>query len=139
MTARFSPFWLTHHSPDAFNRCVSLGPLRVCARCLGTYPTALIFLVWQWLRKDWQVHSTDVPWVALLALPALLDWAFGQFFAQRGNNAWRLLTGVGLGLAIGRAMFLHLREPWGRPLQVLLIESLLVAVPVLIFRLRRQS
>jgi uncharacterized membrane protein len=139
VNARFAPFWLTHHTPDGFNRCVAVGPLRVCARCLGTYPTALLLMGWQWLKKDWQVSSSDTVFVALAAMPALVDWAFGQFYPQRGTNLWRVLTGVGLGLGIGRALFLHLREPLGRPMQVLLIESLAVAVPVLAWRWWRES
>jgi uncharacterized membrane protein len=125
-------FWLSHHHEEEYNRTYVLGGVRVCARCLGTYPVLLAVLValfkvraplsWQW----------DVPVVLGLTLPALVDWAVGRFRPAGGSNAVRTLTGVLLGVALGRSLFVHFQKPLP---PVLVWQAALVAVialPVLL-------
>ena len=118
-------FWLSHHHEEEYNRTYLLGGVRVCARCLGTYPVLLAVLVALFkvrapLSWDW-----DVPVVLGLTLPALVDWAVGRFRPAGGSNAVRTLTGVLLGVALGRSLFVHFQKPLP---PVLVWQAALVAV-----------
>jgi uncharacterized membrane protein len=124
-------FWLSHHPPQEWNRTYLVGGVRVCARCLGTYPVlfaALVLQLFLWAPLSWRY---DVPFALLLTLPALLDWARGRLSPRGGSNAVRTVSGVLLGLALGRTLYVHLRSPWPPALrwQVLVIAA--VALPVL--------
>jgi uncharacterized membrane protein len=132
-------FWLSHHHEEEYNRTYVLGGVRVCARCLGTYPVLLAVMVglfkvraplsWQW----------DVPVVLGFTLPALVDWAVGRFRPAGGSNAVRTLTGVLLGVALGRSLFVHFQRPLP---PVLVWQAALVAVvalPVLLMTYRGQG
>jgi len=125
-------FWLSHHHEEEYNRTYLLGGVRVCARCLGTYPVLLAVMVglfkvraplsWQW----------DVPLVLGLTLPALVDWAVGRFRPSGGSNAVRTLTGVLLGMALGRSLFVHLQKPLPPMLVWQAALVAVVALPVLL-------
>jgi uncharacterized membrane protein len=130
-------FWLSHHHPEEYNRTYVLGGVRVCARCLGTYPVLLATLVaLVRLRAPLTWHG-DVPVVLGLTLPALVDWAVGRFRPTGGSNAVRTLTGVLLGLGLGRSLSIHVQKPLP---PVLLWQAALVAIvalPVLLASARR--
>ena len=130
-------FWLSHHREAEYHRTWVLGGVRVCARCLGTYPAlaavlGLLFhlrapLAWRW----------DLPLVLGLTLPALLDWCAGRLRPEGGSNAARALTGVLLGAALGRSLYVHLQAPLP---PVLLAQAALVtalAGPVIVVALGR--
>jgi uncharacterized membrane protein len=129
--------WLSHHRAAEAHRTYLLGGVRVCARCLGTYPVlacvlALLFLVRAPLSWRW-----DVPAVLGLTLPALVDWSRGRLRPGGGSNAVRTLTGVLLGAALGRSLYVHLQRPLPA---VLLAQGALVtavALPVIVVALRR--
>ncbi|WP_224245654.1 DUF2085 domain-containing protein [Hyalangium gracile] len=130
-------FWLSHHREDEYNRTYVLGGVRVCARCLGTYPVLLagffaLFALRAPLEWKW-----DVPVVLGLTLPALGDWALGRFRPRGGTNLVRTGTGVLLGLALARSLYIHVQRPLPA---VLLAQAALVtavAVPVILATYRR--
>lgn len=110
-----TPFLLSHHPPSGYDRCVRVGGLHLCARCLGLYPTMFAALAVQIALRSPMAWPGD-PWLAfLLPVPALVDWARGKFDPRSGTNASRLLTGTLLGISLGRTLYLHLRKP-GFPL-----------------------
>jgi uncharacterized membrane protein len=130
-------FWLSHHHPDEFNRTYVLGGVRVCARCLGTYPVLLAVFVGLFAVRAPRTWAWDVPVGLALTVPALADWAVGRFRPAAGSNAVRTLTGVGLGAALGRSLFIHVQRPLPT---VLLAQAALVtavAVPVILATYRR--
>ncbi|RYZ35051.1 MAG: DUF2085 domain-containing protein [Myxococcaceae bacterium] len=130
-------FWLSHHHADEFNRTYLLGGVRVCARCLGTYPVLAAVFVGLFALKAPLSWTWDVPVGVALILPALVDWAVGRFRPASGNNAVRTLTGVLLGLGLGRSLYIHVQRPLPA---VLLAQALLVtgvAVPVILATYRR--
>ncbi|SEU18428.1 DUF2085 domain-containing protein [Stigmatella erecta] len=130
-------FWLSHHREEEFNRTYVVGGVRLCARCLGTYPVLLAVLGGLFgLRAplDW---VWDVPAVLGLTLPALVDWAVGRFRPAGGHNAVRTLTGVLLGVALGRSLYVHVQRPLPTVLwaQAALVTA--VALPVILATYRR--
>jgi uncharacterized membrane protein len=130
-------FWLSHHREDEYNRTYVLGGVRVCARCLGTYPVMLAVLVGLFALRVPLEWRWDVPAVLGLTLPALVDWALGRFRPAGGTNQVRTLTGVFLGLALGRSLYVHIQRPLPA---VLLAQAALVtavAVPVILATYRR--
>jgi len=132
------PFWLSHHHADELNRCYRFGGLHVCARCLGTYPVLFAAMAVQIALKAPLSHALDVPLTLALTLPALADWAYGRFRPQAGSNAVRTITGIMLGLALGRTLFVHVQRPL--PLALLLQLGLVTAVagPVILATYRRR-
>lgn len=124
-------FWLSHHPPAEWSRTLRVRGVRVCARCLGTYPVLFAAVVAQVVFRapperagEWRVG------VGLL-LPALSDWCVGRLSPASGTNAWRVLTGALLGLGLGRALYLHMAvRPFPAVLLWQLGLSLAVVVPV---------
>ena len=124
-------FWLSHHHEDEYNRTYLLGGVRVCARCLGTYPVLVAVMMGLFALRAPLAWPWDVPVVLGLTLPALVDWAVGRFRPASGTNAVRTLTGVLLGAALGRSLFVHLQKPLPPMLVWQGALVLLVALPVL--------
>jgi uncharacterized membrane protein len=127
-------FWLSHHYDDELDRCWRIGPLHVCARCLGTYPT--LFAVFALQLK----HPLDLPLPIVLALtlPATADWAYGRFRPHSGSNLWRTLTGILLGVALSQTLFLHIARHQPVPMLVQLGLVTAVAGPVILASYRRR-
>jgi hypothetical protein len=69
----------------------------------------LAAMVVQW-SLGWARPAPPDPWIALGALPALVDWGLGRL-GRRGRNDIRVLTGVLLGLALGRTLAIYVRDP----------------------------
>jgi len=132
-------FWLSHHSPAEYHRTYALGRLRVCARCAGLYPALLAALGAQFAARAPLASAWDLPLGVGLLAPALVDWAVGQARPGAGSNGWRTATGVLLGLALGRTLYVHFQRPWPQALvaQAALVTA--VAVPVILLRLGRRE
>ncbi len=130
-------FWLSHHHDDELDRTWNLGGLRVCARCLGTYPVLFAFIAVQLELHAPLSHPLDIAFSLGLLVPALADWAYGRFRPHAFSNTWRTFTGALLGLALGRTLFIHLQRPL--PLPLLLQMGLVtgVATPVILATYRR--
>ena len=124
-------FWLSHHHEDEYNRTYLLDGVRVCARCLGTYPVLVAVMLGLFALRAPLAWPWDVPVVLGLTLPALVDWSVGRFRPASGTNAVRTLTGVLLGAALGRSLFVHLQKPLPPMLVWQGALVLLVALPVL--------
>ncbi len=125
-------FWLSHHHAEEYNRTYVFGGVRVCARCLGTYPVLLATLVGLFKLRAPLAWPWDIPVVLGLTLPAVVDWAVGRFRPRAGSNAVRTLTGVLLGLALGRSLFIHVQKPLPPVLVWQAALVAVVAIPVLI-------
>lgn len=130
-------FWLSHHTADEWNRTYLVRGVRLCARCLGTYPVMFAAIAAQFLLNAPLVWEHDGLWCVGWLLPGLLDWAFGRFRPERFGNDWRLLTGAGIGLALGRTLYVHIQQPLPLWLQVQVGLVTAVSVPVILASLRR--
>ena len=132
-------FWLSHHRVDELDRCWKLGGVYLCARCLGTYPILFAAIAAQLRLHAPLSHPLDLPIALGLLAPALADWAFGRFHPHAFGNPWRTFTGILLGLALGRTLFIHLQRPL--PVSLLLQMALVtgVATPVILATYRRTT
>jgi uncharacterized membrane protein len=133
-----TPFWLSHHAPSDYARCVRFGRWHICARCLGTYSTLACALVWQFVSHCSLEYAFDVAAVLALTLPATLDWAYGVRYPHRFSNGWRIATGVGLGLALGRTLFIHFQRPFPPVLVAQAVLVATVALPVILVAYRKR-
>ncbi|MBK7858354.1 MAG: DUF2085 domain-containing protein [Archangiaceae bacterium] len=131
-------FWLSHHHPDELNRCYRFGALHVCARCLGTYPVLFAVFLLQFALRAPLTLAHEVPVVLALTAPALADWAWGRFRPEGGSNGWRTLTGIALGVALGRTLFVHVQRPLPPALLAQLGLVTAVAGPVILATYRRR-
>lgn len=102
-------FVLAHHLPSEFYRCYSpvvFGRrVHVCARCAGVYPgIAAGVLAYVTLLQG----SDALLAVAVLPLPALVDWTLTTVRDARGYNPVRTATGalLGCGYGLGIAILL---------------------------------
>jgi uncharacterized membrane protein len=125
-------FWLSHHHADELYRCWRIGNVPVCARCLGTYPTLFAIFFAQFVLHAPLSHPLDLPLALALTIPALADWAYGRFRPHAFTNAWRTLTGVALGLALGRTLFIHVQKPLPLALVAQAALVTVVAGPVIL-------
>lgn len=96
------PYLLSHHEPAEWDRCyaptVGGRRIRLCARCLGIYPGIVAGLLASLVGSS---MPTGLAVVALLPLPALVDWTATAFTPRRGSNPVRTATGLALGYAYG--------------------------------------
>lgn len=132
-------FWLAHHTADELDRTYRLGRVHVCARCLGTYPTMFLVIAVQISQRAPLEWKWDGPWAVGLLMPGLVDWAIGRFRPHAGSNAWRTLSGMGIGLALGRTLYVHMVSPFPLWLGVQAAVVAVVAVPVLALSYRQRS
>jgi hypothetical protein len=102
-------FLLAHHAPAEYDRCYRLGGLHFCARCTGLYPALLLVLglqlagVVETVRTEWAV-------LFLLPVPAVFSWARRRLTGAAGSNPVSTVTGALLGIALGRGIYIYLRD-----------------------------
>lgn len=130
-------FWLSHHHPEEWNRTYRLGGVRLCARCLGTYPVLFAGIALQFALKAPLAWESDGVLSVGLLLPALFDWAYGRFLPQSGSNLWRTVTGLALGAALARTLYIHIQRPLPLWLLVQFAVVTAVAVPVILATYKR--
>ena len=107
-------FLFAHHWSGQLDRCylawLGKRPVWFCARCSGLYPSLLVVLTAQLL---WMIPPGwwDFPWLYLLVLPAVVDWAAQRLGRHAASNCVRTFTGAFLGISLGRTVFLNMIQP----------------------------
>lgn len=107
-------YLLSHHEPDEHYRCyaptVAGRRIRLCARCSGIYPGIVAGLVVYLLGPTW---AASIAFVAVLPMPAIVDWTVTRFTPRRGSNPVRTATGLllGYGYGLGAGLLLGARDP----------------------------
>ncbi|MFW6437072.1 MAG: DUF2085 domain-containing protein [Halococcoides sp.] len=92
------PYLLAHHVPGRRDRCYRVGRFDVCARCAGVYPGIVLGV----LAFGFAPRPLASPvLVAVLPLPALLDWTITTLGHWSGTNIVRTATGAALGYGYG--------------------------------------
>jgi uncharacterized membrane protein len=106
----------SHHAPEQHDHCLFLPlpggrRLPLCARCLGIYPMMLVVLALQ-LTGRLDLAWTD-PWLMiLLPLPTVIEFLGEQTGRVQGSNRLRILTGLPLGVALGRMFLRYFQDPF---------------------------
>jgi hypothetical protein len=103
--------WLTHHDPEHQDRCVHLGPVLVCGRCVVLYPIVLATAILT-VAADVRPDAAIIAAMWLLPVPMVIEW-IAEHAGVATYVPWRqrLLTALaapGFGLALGE----HLRHPF---------------------------
>jgi uncharacterized membrane protein len=106
-------YLLSHHVPGERYRCyapVVFGRrVHLCARCSGVYPGIVAGLFALLVAPA--VPATLLL-IAVLPLPALVDWALTSLTGRRGYNAVRTATGLLLGYGYGLGLRHLLAGDW---------------------------
>jgi len=87
----------------------------------------LAVLIGQILAEVRPLGPLDWWIVTVGAAPALVDWALSRLDTWRGNNALRLTTGAIAGVALGRSLYLYLRDTRS---EVFLVQMMLIVFAV---------
>jgi hypothetical protein len=105
-----SPLWLSHHSPEEYDRCVRLGSAHVCRRCVVLYPVTFATLILARAGVRWPM-SLDTLLVLTLSLPTVAEFVLEHVgligFWPRRQDALTVPAGVALGVAFDRYLRNH--------------------------------
>lgn len=102
-----TPMWLSHHWPEDYDRCVVIGGLHVCRRCLVLYPLALVAGLAVSIGSWWD-HSLD-PWVLwLFPLPGVIEFVLDNLrvISYRPRRQVILSAGGAVAAGIGYVRYL---------------------------------
>ena len=82
-------------------RCLDLGfgPMAVCARCAGLYLGGTLALLWTTVRN--RPGRPRPRWLAIVAVPTVIDFAAGQLGLPSMGNWVRFAVALPLGLVAG--------------------------------------
>ena len=103
-----TPMWLSHHWPDAYDRCAVVGGMHICRRCLVLYPVALVAGVLISIGSWWPDGLN--PWVLwLLPLPGVIEFVLdnlGVIDYSPVRQMW--LSGAGaIAAGVGYSMYIQ--------------------------------
>lgn len=109
-----TPLWLSHHYPDAYERCVRIGSRHLCRRCLMLYPLAFavaaLALAGVTLPDPWSMVA-----LVVLPVPALVELVVEQVGGRAYDPRRQAVVTVplGLGLGVGFSRYLaDTTDPW---------------------------
>ena len=106
-----SPLWISHHWPEHYDRCVPLGRLHVCRRCLVLYPVTLVMMIFL-LVADVGLRS---PWIVamwVLPIPMVLEWVAEHGGRARYSPLRQAVLAAVAAPALAIALTEHLRDPF---------------------------
>jgi hypothetical protein len=105
---RITPMWLAHHYPEDYDRCLRVRGRHVCRRCAVLYPVAFLTLA---VTAGWHPSAAvDVVLVALLPLPALVEFGAEHLGLVRYRPARLVALTVPLGVGLGRGLARYLDD-----------------------------
>ncbi len=99
-TSHLQPVWLSHHSDPEADRCVRVGGVHVCRRCLAMFAgfvPAVVLLLSPW-RDDLQAGDFGL----VLALTITAGLEFAQ--VARGQMAYSARRVLGLSPFVGMVL-----------------------------------
>ena len=68
-----TPMYLSHHWPEAYDRCTVVGGMHICRRCLVLYPLAFVAGVAISIGSWWP-HHLDAWVLWLFPLPGVIEF-----------------------------------------------------------------
>lgn len=100
---------LSHHPPEAHERCVLVAGQPVCRRCLALYPLTLGVMGLQWTPLRFEAEHAS--WLLGLGLPATLDFVLEQVGKRRYHPSRVQLSSSLLALPLGYGFSRYVRDP----------------------------
>ena len=105
-----SPIWLSHHAPDEYDRCVTVGHTHLCRRCVVLYPITFAVLILARAGVRWPT-SLDVYLVLILSLPTVGEFVFEHVglirYRPRRQDLLTIPAGIALGVSFDRYLHNH--------------------------------
>lgn len=99
---------LSHHGDDERSRCVTVGGVALCRRCLSLYPAAFAALILQ-LTTGIVPPAAQIPLMALAPLPVTVAFILEQLgripYSPRWVVVGSLLMAPALGVGLSRYLF----------------------------------
>lgn len=105
-----TPMWLAHHYPEDYNRCVRIGRIRLCRRCLALYPVAFAVMAICLMSGFTGGPGSTVLLVAL-PLPAVIELVAEQLGLVRYRPLRQVGVTVPLGIGLGVGFARYLEHP----------------------------
>jgi hypothetical protein len=105
---RITPMWLAHHYPEDYDRCLRVGRRHVCRRCAVLYPVAFVTLILT--AGAHPPAAVDVVLVALLPLPALVEFVLEHLGVLRYSPVRLVALTLPLGVGLGRGLARYLDD-----------------------------
>lgn len=105
-----TPLWLSHHQPEHYDRCITVGRRAICRRCAVLYPLAFVVAALSLAGIGWP-DALD-PWLlALLPLPAVVEFCLEQSGRLAYDVGRQILVTVPLAVALGRGFARYIEDP----------------------------
>jgi hypothetical protein len=101
--------WLSHHDPNAYDRCVLVAGRHVCRRCLVLYPLAFVVLVVA-QAAGWS-GTTEALALVALPLPAVVEFVLEHRGVIRYSPGRQMLVTIPLAVALGAGFDRYLDRP----------------------------
>jgi len=105
---------LCHHPAEKLDHCIRFiffkKEIYLCARCLGLYPFAIIWLFISLKFKIKFNYDFEKRFILYLLFPAFLDWALSGLNVIKSNNKLRFLSGFIASFALSRWWFLWIEH-----------------------------
>jgi hypothetical protein len=102
--------WLSHHDPDEYDRCVTIGRAHVCRRCIVLYPITFGALILARAGVRWPM-SLDVVLILTLSLPTVAEFMLEHLglirYRARRQDVLTIPAGVALGVSFDRYLRNH--------------------------------
>ena len=105
--------WRTHHWPERYDRCATVGRFHVCRRCTWFYSIAFVVAA---LGLAFDVSPWPASWdgtmVWLLSIPATLEFVGGELGLYRYDARRQAVVTAILAPAVGRGIAAELQDQW---------------------------
>ena len=138
--ARVLRLGFAHHTDLYIHRTIGFGILgweqRFCTRCSAQWLGVAVCVAASLVAR---LEITLVVWsvaVALLPLPALIDWVTQTWGIRESGTLLRLVTGGLLGIGIGLEIVSAVQLEWGRLLVGFVVFCVYVGAICMLFRIK---
>jgi hypothetical protein len=127
---------LSHHHAGDSERCVRLGGLELCRRCLLLWPLTFALIALQMVLHAPAAHEAD-QLLPLLLLPPVLEFILVELGALAYAPARVAWLGPLLAVALARLLFRHMVQPFDPWTWTVLMGAFLPSLLAALARRRR--
>lgn len=107
--------------------------IALCARCFALYSTLFALLTLQFLFKGPGFFPYEGVFLIALSLPAAFDWGI-HLLGWPGRLSLRLITGMLLGIGLGRSAYHYIQNPYDEIFWIQLIFLSIIMISFIIVK-----